>query len=157
MTLKEFIPIVEKLKMFYRQDNFIPDKRTSDSWYEMLKDLEAPATMKAVENYIKSNRFPPTVADIRSEYARMYEAYQSFIREVKKEYGIACQYYPHMDLETENETFNVFMGKLKKHPQGEWITRTKKYCTDTINYIKDCELNHREIPKYRDYINEQTI
>ena len=157
MTLQEYIPIVEKLKIFYKQDNFIPDKATSDAWFEMLKDLEAPAVMRSVDNYIKENRFPPTVADIRKEYCKLYEAYQTLIKLTRKEYAIACSYYPSMSMELEEETFEIYKGKLKKYPQAQWEQRTRKFRSDTIKYVQECERNHKEILDFRTYLNEQTI
>lgn len=156
MTKDEFKPIANKLRKMYTQSNFIPDKETFDIWFEMLGEYETAGVERAVTNYIKENKYPPTVADIRQEYKRMYEAYQSLIKEVKKEFGVACQFYPNMDLDTEQETFEIYLTRLKKHPQGEWITRTRKFRTDTIEFVRGCEINHKDIPKFKDYVNEQT-
>lgn len=156
MTKDEFKPIANKLRKIYTQDNFIADKETFDIWFEMLEDLETAGVAKAVDNYIKDNRYPPTVADIRHEYNRMYEAYQGLIKSVKTEFGLACQYYPNMDMDVEQEAFEIYLARLKKHPQGEWMPRTRKFHKDTTDFVRDCEINHKDIPPFKDYVNEQT-
>lgn len=157
MTIEEFTPIVKKLRTVYTQANFIANKEAFDIWFEMLSDLQTSGVNKAVDNIIRDREYPPTIADIRHEYDRMYEAYKTLVREVKKEFGLACQYYPSVDLDTKSEAFDVFFTKLKKHPQGEWIALTKKFNNSTTSFVRDCEVNHKAIPKFKDYVNEQTI
>lgn len=49
----------------YPRDNFIPDEYTFNLWYTALQDISYPALNRAATSYIMSNKFPPTVADIR--------------------------------------------------------------------------------------------
>ena len=156
MTKNEWGTIVKQVRAFYPRYNFIEEKDTFDAWYEMLEDLEYAGALRAVQNYVKENQYPPTIADIRHEYNRMFEAYQGLIKSVKTEFGLACQYYPNMDMNVEQETFEIYLARLKKHPQGEWMPRTRKFHKDTTDFVRDCEINHKDIPQFKDYVNEQT-
>lgn len=157
MVRNEWGMIVKQIRAFYPRYNFMEKQDTFEAWFEMLEDLEYAGALRAVQNYVKENQYPPTIADIRQEYNRMYEAYKTLVREVKKEFGLACQYYPSVDLDTKSEAFDVFFTKLKKHPQGEWIALTRRFNNSTTSFVRDCEVNHKAIPKFKDYVNEQTI
>lgn len=65
MTREEFSIIVKGLKAVYTQQTFIPDKDAFNVWYELLKDIDYATCNMAVQRYIISERFPPTIADIR--------------------------------------------------------------------------------------------
>ena len=65
MTREEFSIIVKGLKAVYTQQTFIPDKDAFNVWYELLKDIDYANCNVAVQRYIISERFPPTIADIR--------------------------------------------------------------------------------------------
>ena len=66
MTREEFSIIVKGLKAVYTQQTFIPDKDAFNVWYELLKDIDYANCNVAVQRYIISERFPPTIADIRA-------------------------------------------------------------------------------------------
>ena len=66
MTREEFSIIVKGLKAVYTQQTFIPDKDAFNVWYELLKDIDYANCNMAVQRYIISERFPPTIADIRA-------------------------------------------------------------------------------------------
>jgi hypothetical protein len=42
-----------------------------DLWTEMLSDLSAESVLNSVSTHIKTNKFPPTIAEIRARVANM--------------------------------------------------------------------------------------
>lgn len=66
ITMDDFKVIVKILKAAYPRDNFIPNEYTFNLWYKALQDIQYPTLNKAATNYIMTNKFPPTIADIRS-------------------------------------------------------------------------------------------
>ena len=68
MNRTEFIKIAEVIKTFYPREGLLPTMESMDLWFEDLKDLDFAAVTIAVKKYALTNKFPPTVADIR-EYA----------------------------------------------------------------------------------------
>lgn len=151
MTKDEFKPIAQKLRKIYTRDNFLADKETFDLWYEYLSDLETRAVDRVVDDYIKANSYPPTIADIRNEYQVLLDGYNALLKDVKNEFEIAMSYYPKPD----KTAYDLYLSKLKKNPQKEWISRTRAFKSRTIEYVSD--INKKDYPSFKDYINEQTI
>lgn len=65
MTKEEFSILVKGMKAVYVNEKFIPDKNSFDVWYALLKDLEYQQCAMAVQRWMQSNKWLPTVADIR--------------------------------------------------------------------------------------------
>ena len=64
-SLNDFRTIMRGLIAAYPRDNFIPNEFTFNLWYKTLHDLDYVTLNKAAQSYIMSNKFPPTIADIR--------------------------------------------------------------------------------------------
>lgn len=65
MTIQEFSQITYLLKITYPRDNFIQDDNAMMVWYDLLKDLDAAAVKSAIVEWISTQQWPPTIADIR--------------------------------------------------------------------------------------------
>ncbi len=153
MTKAEWGTIVKKICDFYPKYNFMDKQDTFDAWYELLSDLEAPATMQAVKNLAKENQYPPHISDIRNEYNRMYENYKKLLRDIRSNYEQGMSFYPNFSAK-DDETYQVFLGKLKEHPQKEWLNYAVEFRNRTIDYVRETELQDKTLPDYREYINE---
>lgn len=62
---EDFKVLVKGLKSAYTSPNFLPDGEAVKVWYMMLRDIEHETLKLAVYKYIMSNKFPPTVSDLR--------------------------------------------------------------------------------------------
>lgn len=71
MERDEFKIIVKGLKAVYTYATFLPDKDAFDVWYGLLKDLDYKTTAAAVQKYMQTQKTPPTIADIREQYASL--------------------------------------------------------------------------------------
>lgn len=67
MTRDEFKILVKAMKAVYSSENFIADKDAFDVWYELLKDLSYEQANLAIQKYMATEKFPPTIADIRTK------------------------------------------------------------------------------------------
>ncbi len=65
MTIQEFATIAAAIKAAYPAANIMPDKQSKDVWYTMLADLEYRVCLNALKKHISTNRFPPTIAELR--------------------------------------------------------------------------------------------
>lgn len=65
MTRQEFAQLAAAMKAAYQRSGFMADCETVTVWYEMLKDIPYDALTMAVQKYIQSETFPPTIADLR--------------------------------------------------------------------------------------------
>lgn len=64
-SLEDFKTIMRGLISAYPRDNFIPNDFTFSLWYKALHDFDYVTLSKAAQAYMMSNKFPPTIADIR--------------------------------------------------------------------------------------------
>lgn len=153
MTKEEWGKIVKKICDFYPRYDFMDNQDVFDAWYSMLEDLEYPATVRAVENYVKEHQYPPTIADIRQGYQVLLDGYNVLLKRVKDEFELAMSCYP----EPDNTAYDLFLSKIKEHPQREWISRASTFKSRTIEYVRQGDINRIDFPGFKDYINEQTI
>lgn len=71
MTLDEFKDVARLINAMYGTgDNVVFDTREKVmAWYSCLSDLEFVAVAAAVKNHAMTNKFPPSISEIRKEYA----------------------------------------------------------------------------------------
>ena len=65
MTRDEFKILVKGMKAVYAQPTFIPDQDAFNMWYALMGDLSYDVCAVAIKKYMLTNKFPPTVAEIR--------------------------------------------------------------------------------------------
>lgn len=68
MKREEFKILCKGMKAVYTQPTFLPDADAFNIWYSMLQDLDYMVAQAAIQKYMLTNKFPPTIADIR-EYS----------------------------------------------------------------------------------------
>lgn len=67
MEREEFKTLVKGMKAVYAQPTFIPDQDAFNVWYELLKDVPYVQANIAIQKYMLTEKFPPTIADIRTK------------------------------------------------------------------------------------------
>lgn len=65
MEREEFKILVKGMKAVYAQPSFIPDQDAFNVWYALIKDLEYEVCNAAIQKWMLTNKFPPTIAEIR--------------------------------------------------------------------------------------------
>ena len=65
MTREEFKILVKGMKAIYSQPTFIPDQDAFNMWYALMGDLPYDVCNVSIQKYMLTNKFPPTVAEIR--------------------------------------------------------------------------------------------
>lgn len=66
ISVQDFRTIVRALSAAYPRDNFIPDEYSFNLWYTRLQDIPYLTLKRAADNYIMTNRYAPTIADMRT-------------------------------------------------------------------------------------------
>ena len=70
MTKQEFATLVVAMQTMYGED-FIGTDQALDVWYALLHDLDYQILSKALQQYMLTNKFKPTVAELREIYAEL--------------------------------------------------------------------------------------
>ena len=65
MTRDEFKILVKGMKAIYSQPTFIPDQDAFNMWFALMGDLPYDVCNVSIQKYMLTNKFPPTVAEIR--------------------------------------------------------------------------------------------
>lgn len=71
MTFKEFGIIADAIKTYFPRDNVLPTEHAMSLWYDGLKDLPYQVVNIALKKYVQTNRFAPSIADIREQAAQL--------------------------------------------------------------------------------------
>lgn len=77
MELSKFLILVKGLKAVYTSDRFLPDEDTIKIWYALLKDISYEVLNVAIQKYIMTGVYPPTVADLRKLSAEITQGQQA--------------------------------------------------------------------------------
>ena len=73
MEREEFKTLVKAMKAVYAQPTFIPDQDAFNVWYGLLEDLSYKQVNIAVQKHMLTERFPPTIADLREKSNEVIE------------------------------------------------------------------------------------
>lgn len=65
MTREEFKILCKGMKAVYSQPTFLPDQDAFNMWYALMGDLPYEVCGMAIKKYMLTNKFPPTVAELR--------------------------------------------------------------------------------------------
>lgn len=71
MDRDEFKVLVKGMKAVYAQPTFIPDQDAFNMWFALIGDLSYEVCSVAIKKYMLTNKFPPTVAEIREMAAEI--------------------------------------------------------------------------------------
>lgn len=91
MNKKEFALWVMAIKTYYPKENILPNEDAVALWYEQLKDIPYQTASLALNKWVQSNKWSPSIAEIR-ELAIMHdvpdwgEAWEEVMTAVRK-YG----------------------------------------------------------------------
>lgn len=69
MTKQEFAPISIIIKETYPSTKILDSQQSIEIWYDFLSDLDYKVFKEIVRTYISTERFAPTIADLRKAYA----------------------------------------------------------------------------------------
>ena len=65
MTSKEFGVLANVLKTLYPKENLFPNPEATEMWYGFLKDLDYQTASAAIQKWVSTSKWSPTIADIR--------------------------------------------------------------------------------------------
>lgn len=66
MTASEFSTFSAAIKTYFPKENVLPTKESMTLWYSALKDIPHDVASAALMQYVQTNKFAPTIAELRS-------------------------------------------------------------------------------------------
>lgn len=65
MTRDEFRTFAAAMKTFFPREQLLPNAAAMELWYQELSDIPNDVAIAALRKYVSTNKFSPTIADIR--------------------------------------------------------------------------------------------
>ena len=65
MEREQFKILCKGMKAVYLQETFLPDADAFNIWFSLLGDLEYSVLNAAIQKHMLTNKFPPTIAELR--------------------------------------------------------------------------------------------
>lgn len=106
MNNQEFAVFVDRIKTAFPKDYLISTKEQIDWWYELLGDIPGQVAMMALKKYALSNKFTPTIAEIRQYAADLMEDRIPDADEAWGEVNKAIRHYGYMNEAAALESFS---------------------------------------------------
>lgn len=72
MDFKQFVKWADALKTYFPREKLLPSKEAMTLWYQMLKDIEYMDAVNALNRWVSTERWSPSIADIRKTVAEMH-------------------------------------------------------------------------------------
>ena len=69
MNKQEFMYFVSAIKTYYPREQILPNEQAVALWYEQLRDIEYETAKAILNKWVATNKWSPTIADIREGYA----------------------------------------------------------------------------------------
>lgn len=71
MDRKEFSAFAMALKTFYPREQLLPNEQAMQLWYAQLRDIPDEVAQLALHKWVATNKWPPTIAEIRETAANI--------------------------------------------------------------------------------------
>lgn len=69
MIKKEFATFAMALKTYYPKEGLLPNEQAMELWYKQLQDIDYKVAEAALNKWVATNKWSPTIADIREQAA----------------------------------------------------------------------------------------
>ena len=113
---------------------------TVNVWYELLKDLPYDVIQAATTAWLTTNRYPPTISDLRGFVFREVSSNNDTPEQEWNKIVIAIQKYGH----TQRERAREYLGDLWEYMSDEWNYYCKMLETE-MPYEKNRFIKRREV------------
>lgn len=105
MDKKDFLGIMQELNVVYGDRKFPLTEQTLNVWNKYLGKCEKEVFEKAVEKFVRTSAFPPTIADIFQEISKISEDKIERRREFDAVYLRILNAYPASYLDDAYEVY----------------------------------------------------
>ena len=94
MTKEEFSKVAAAMRTYYPGQNLLPNVKSVELWYMQLCDIDYQIITIALNEWVATNKWPPTIADLREAAGRLvaeeipdWDSAYEHSRHIVKKYG----------------------------------------------------------------------
>ena len=73
MKRNEFAIFAAALKTYYPREGLLPNEQAMELWYQRLSDIPAKVAEAALNTWVSTNKWSPSIADIRNEATKIMQ------------------------------------------------------------------------------------
>lgn len=143
MTKDEFGKIMMALQGIYQKENLFPNDVTREVWFSALQDIPYDVLMMAVQKWITTEKWSPSVAELRSLAAEIVnEPIPGFEEAWEKVLRIARDYSPYDTERTEAKIAELddITRQCLKLVDIKSIAYTENLGVDRAHFMKTYEI-----------------
>ena len=76
MTKQEFAMFASAIRTYYPKENILPNQQAMELWYREVQDIPFPVAEAALRKWVVTNKWSPSIADIREMTANIQHGEQ---------------------------------------------------------------------------------
>lgn len=135
MTKLEFATLVVAMQAMYGED-FIGTEQALDVWYALLHDLDYQILSKVLQQYMLTNKFKPTVAELLEIYTELVSPTISDWREGWKKVSKAIGHYGMYQEKAAMESFDEITREVVKRLGFQNICLSENIVADRARFAE---------------------
>lgn len=139
MANRNFIKAqMQRLECNYGMDRFKITKQMFELWCEMFQDLNEDGIKASVDEYIRTNEYPPSVASIMKIYSQKDQSRDELGRYLKSKYTWICRWYGEAG---NDNTYKQLVDFISKIPAAQRKKSIDEMAYEAVEFYNDCVEN----------------
>ena len=114
MNKEEFATFTMALKTYYPKENILPNNQAMELWFEQLQDIPYQVASLGLKKWVATNKWSPTIADIRGMFSEMAEGETSDWGEAWEKVLYAIRRYGMYQSDKAMESFDDLTRQVVK-------------------------------------------
>lgn len=139
MASRAFIQAqLKKLENNFGKERFKVTQPMFNLWADMFKDYNEEGLRVSVDEYMRTNEFPPTVGSIAKIYKAKDEYRKNLLSYLKGKYIWICRW---TEVEPTQEEFSMFCRYAVQFPASDRKQKVEEVVSKIVRYYNDTQEN----------------
>lgn len=152
MTKKEFATFAAALKTYYPKENLLPNSQAMELWFRQLEDIPYDLAEMALNKWVATNKWSPTIADIREQAASVVNGEKPLWSDGWEEVARAIKNYGSYGQKEAMESMSEITRMAVRRMGYIDLCRSENPVADRANFrmifeqIAEREQKHNQLP-----------
>lgn len=134
MTQKEFATFAMALKTYYPRETLMPNEQAMKLWFSQLQDIPYDLAEIALNKWVATNKWSPSIADLRESVANIKMGYIPDWGEAWEQVLHAISHYGYYQQAEALESMDELTRYCVKRIGFSNICRTENIAVDRANF-----------------------
>ena len=119
MTRQEFATLAMEIRTYYPKEQILPNQQAMELWYRELQDIPANVAEAALRKWVATNKWSPTIAELRETAAEVLKGEIPDWGEGWKQVQNAIRFYGRERQKSAIESMHPLVGEVAER-MGWW-------------------------------------